>query len=68
LNDLDCLYEAYLATPEGFRISNILTKLDKYCQAWMHKDDVQKLKKELLVQILDSGYVLTEESEPYYQI
>ena len=64
-DDIDYLYEGYLGTPEGARIADILVKLDRYCQAWMHKDDVMKMKKEILVQIIDRAFVVEEDSVPY---
>ena len=67
--DLDCLYEAYLATPEGAGMAEILVVCDRICQPWMHKDDVQDMKKKILVQAIEfftkHRMIEFEESEQY---
>lgn len=69
MNDLDCLYDAYLATPEGARIALILeARLDQRCHVWMHAIDVQTMKKEILTDLLNGGFVLREEPLPNYDI
>ena len=60
-------FDLYRTTPEGRRLGDILTKLDRRCSPWMHAHDVMNLKKELLVQIID-GFTEEESSEHYTQL
>jgi hypothetical protein len=63
--DVEELHEMFIATPEGRRVADILVKLDNYLQPWVHKDIVQKLKKEILVQFLDPDYKIEDDSVHY---
>jgi len=62
---IDEKFDLYRYTEEGRRIGEILVKLDRKCSPWMHADDVMSLKKELLVQIVEKGFVDEELSETY---
>ena len=62
---IDEKFDLYRTTPEGRRIGEILIKLDRRCSPWMHANDVLSLKKELLVQIIEKGFVDEEVSESY---
>ena len=66
--EVEELYEMFIATPEGRRIADILVKLDNYLQPWVHKEIVQKLKKEILVQFLDPDYTIEDDSVPYISL
>ena len=39
-----------------------LSKIDKYCQNWMHNDLVHQLKMELFVQEIENSYI--DDPEP----
>lgn len=62
---VDEKFDLYRYTEEGQRVGEILVKLDRRCSPWMHADDVMRLKKELLVQIIEKGFVDEEISEHY---
>lgn len=73
IEHINDMYDLYRTTPEGVRISLILDKIPRKCSAWMsgENDSVNSwffLKKELLVQILEKGFVDEPSEEPYCNI
>lgn len=62
---IDEKFDLYRTTPEGLRIGEILIKVDRMCSPWMHANDVMSLKKSLLVQIIERGFIDEEASESY---
>lgn len=54
-------YDLYSTTPEGIELREILMKIDKHCSHWMHHFEVEKLRRELFVQIMEWGCLTDDE-------
>jgi hypothetical protein len=62
--DIDELYRLYITTPEGENIKQLLYKIDRYCKDWMHEILIEKLRRELLVQLIEKDFV---DDKDYYK-
>ena len=62
-SELNEKYDLYRTTLEGHRIADILLKLDSEFSPWVHLDIIQRVKKQILVQICDSAFICEESEE-----
>lgn len=71
--DIDSLYDAYIATDEGRYMHDILLCMDRGCGVWMHRNDIANLKKKILVQTIElftknRPTEFEESTEPYLRL
>lgn len=71
--EIECLYDGYLATPEGANVADILLKTDKLFSNYVHRELIQRFKKEVLVQLIElfmnnRKFEIPDDSQTYTQI